>query len=438
MRQWLTIVLTFVVIIGVLVILNLATYVQKKARDTEVFPNRSTYHSGPTGTRAIYDFLSESGYKVMRWRDQPKELQGSTGHLVRTFVVVGTTQIPFTEEETSTLAQWIYEGGRFVIIDRWPDTALLPSSGHWNVTSTALMFPTADVDPSNPSEMTEGTLALTPVQPTALTHAVQSIMPSRFASRIQVTHNQDKLPEGKTSTGIQHSDAPVTHVADNRGGLVVDYVYGDGRIVFVTDPYLLSNGGISLRDNLILAVNVLTSSDGLIAFDEYHQGRGVTRNAIASYFSGTPVLSIMAQVVLLVIVILWTKARRFARALPLPVLDRRSSLEFVASMAELQERSKAFDLAIENIYSRTRRALARYAGVDYNSPRSLIASRVASRSSVDARELEVLMQHCEEAINGVPVNARQSLYLVRRLRELERNLGLLMRSRDIRQAAENI
>ncbi len=204
----------------------------------------------------------------------------------------------------------------------------------------------------------------------------------------------------------------------------------------LSDPYIVSNGGIGLRDNLQLAINMLTTTDGLIAFDEYHQGRGSTQNAFASYFSGTPVLAIGAQIILLVLVLLWTRARRFARPLPLVQTDRRSSLEFVASMAELQERSRAFDLAIENIYSRTRRVLARHAGVDYNSPRAEIARRVASRSAIDARWLETLMRQCEEVINGQPTNWRQSIDLVRRLRETEGILGLRMRSRDARQAAD--
>src|SRR3712207_8870510 len=53
-------------------------------------------------------------------------------------------------------------------------------------------------------------------------------------------------------------------------------------------------------------------------------------------------------------VVLFTSGSRFARALPLPFVDRRSKLEFVASMAELQQRSRAYDLAVENIYLRTR------------------------------------------------------------------------------------
>jgi len=144
-------------------------------------------------------------------------------------------------------------------------------------------------------------------------------------------------------------------------------------------------------------------------------------------------LPLLGQIVLLILLVLWTRGRRFARPVPLVQVDRRSALEFVASMAELQQRAGAFDLALENIYARTRRVLARYAGTDYNSSRTEIASRVAARSSIEARSLEVLMRQCEGAINGEPISERQSIFLVKRLREIEAALGLRMRTRDIRQ-----
>ncbi|MBC7910886.1 MAG: hypothetical protein H7Y30_10330, partial [Pyrinomonadaceae bacterium] len=92
--------------------------------------------------------------------------------------------------------------------------------------------------------------------------------------------------------------------------------------------------------------------------------------------------------------------------------------------------------AIENIYARTRRVLARYAGTDNMAPRSEIAARVAARSKLNRPQLEKLMHDCEEAINGAPITAKRSLALVAGLREVERVLGLRMRSREIRQAKE--
>ena len=455
MRQRLTIILTFLVIIGALVILNTITYVkEEKLQDSEILPNRSTYHSGPTGTRALHDFLSESGYKVMRWREAPEKLLGEAGEKVATFVVIGSTRLPFSEEQTQALRQWIARGGCFVLIDREPSHA---GTTDWSITARSQDFPSFEVNPADATEMTKDVTPPSPVQPTRLTHNVSSIMPSRFASRIMINPAVKKEEEAKNEDDALEgfdeepppviaepgeeeavSYAPVVHIADQNGALLVDYMYGRGRVILLSDPYIVTNTGIRANDNLQLAINLVTVYDGLIAFDEYHQGRGLTRNAFASYFSGTPVLAIGAQIVLLVLLVLWTNARRFGRPLPLPYVDRRSSLEFVASMAELQERSRAFDLAIENIYARTRRVLARYAGVDYNSSRSEIAMRVAARSNLDAHQVETLMRQCEDTINGQPIHWRQAIDLVKRLRELERKLGLRMRSRDIRQAAENI
>src|SRR5215212_9673917 len=355
MRQRLAIILTFVVIIGLLVILNTLTYVkQDKTEDKEINPNRSTYHAGPTGTRALHDFLNESGYKVIRWREAPEKLMSNSGQLVTTFVVVGPTRVSFTEDEAVALSHWVARGGRFVLIDRAVDPALTPKSGTWTINSTELALPTVDVNPADASQMTRDVTALQPVQPTILTRGVDSVMPSRFASRLSIiaSTREEFDPTDLTSEGDPVTTGnPVVHIADQSGALLVDYSYGLGSIVVLSDPYIVANGGIRLNDNLQLAINTLARREGLIAFDEYHQGRGITQNAFAHYFAGTPVLPLAAQIIVLVLLVLWTNARRFGRPLPLPQVDRRSSLEFVASMAELQERSRAFDLAIENIYT---------------------------------------------------------------------------------------
>jgi hypothetical protein len=440
MRQRITIILTFVVIIGLLVILNSLTYVRKeKVQDMETAPNRSTYHSGPTGTRALHDFLNESGHKVMRWRESPERLFSENGKLVNTFVVIGRTQVQFSGNEAEALRNWVGRGGRLVLIDRKVDEAIAPQSEGWSITAREWDYPTIDDNPGDVQQMTKNVVALNPVQPTILTNSIESVMPSRFASRLSVIPPpKEEKDEDADLVKASTPAAPVIHIGSKQGALLVDYAYGMGRIVVLSDPYLVTNSGIKLNDNLHLAINILSAGEGLIAFDEYHQGKGISQNPWAGYFAGTPVLALAAQLGLVVLLIVWTNARRFGRPLPLPHTDRRSSLEFVASMAELQERSRAFDLAIENIYTRTRRVLARYAGMDYNSSRSEIAQRVAARSTIDAHQLETLMRQCEEAINGEQINWRQSLDLVRRLRELEKTLGLGMRSRDERQAAENI
>lgn len=467
MRQRFGIIIAVVLAIGLLVAINSVGYVSEETKpDSEQAPNRSTYNAGSTGTRALYDLLSESGYKVMRWREVPEKILGDGGQQVQTFVIIGNTPVSVSEDEAKSLLLWVERGGCLVIIDRRPEPYLLAASGDWTINTEFLEYPGFGVDPANPEQMTQGIKPLQPVQPTTLTRDVEAVMPSKFFAEIKFSaaskdakkkidqaHNQPgeggagpppPVNQGTNSnTSAPNatkpaSPAPVVHLASSGRVLLIDYPHGQGRIVVLSDPFIVANDGISLKDNLQLAINILTSSDGVIAFDEFHQGRGVTRNAFVGYFEGTPVLAIFGQIVLIILLIVWTRGRRFARPLPLPVVDRRSSLEFVASMAELQQRARAFDLAIENVYSRTRRVLARYAGVDYNSPRSEIAKRVADRSKLDAHQLETLMRQSEEAINGGAISERQSIHLVKRLREVEGSLGLRMRSRDVKQTAHNI
>lgn len=467
MRQNLGIILTVVILVGVLIAINSATYLGiEEEQDSELSPNRSSYHSGPTGSRALYDFLSESGYKVIRWREIPERLLSDNRQQVQTFVIIGATPLSIEDDQAKSLMLWVEKGGRLALVDRQPSVNLLARSGEWAVSTELGEFPVS-VSPGNSHEMTENVAPAHPVQPTLLTHHIEEVMPSRFAATVNLSTvkketalDKDAEYQSETGEGLEDettlapepianasitdvsttpaSPAPVIHLSNSKGPLLLDYPYGKGRIVLLSDPYIFSNGGISLRDNLQLATNILAGDGGLIAFDEYHQGRGTTRNAWVGYFAGTPVLAIAGQIVLLILVVLWSRSRRFARPLPLEQIDRRSTLEFVASMSELQQRARAYDLAIENIYSRTRRVLARYAGIEYNRPRVDIASRVAARSALDAHSLETLMRQCEEAINGEPVTERESIQLARRLREVESTLGLRMRSRDAKQATQKI
>jgi hypothetical protein len=483
MRGRLAIIITVGLVLLLLVFLNAASYVSvERTPDSEYKPDRSTYNSGATGTRALYDFLSETNREVMRWREAPGVLlknEESGGLQPRTFVVIGKTRLDFDENDARDLLRWVSRGGRLVIIDRRPDVRLLPVSGNWQVSTQLMPLPASDVHSANVQEMTKGVSLARAAQPTPLTQGVEGVLPSRFASLIRIAVTDD-TPEttpppppsaspaqspGEVYDDYEDSDwedgpttptpvpipqvraapppaitkslAPVVHLTESRGALLIDYPHGMGRIVILSDPFIVANKGINQANNLQLAVNVLASSGGLIAFDEYHQGRGTSRNELLSYFAGTPLLAMLIQLGIIVLAVFWTSGRRFARPLPLAQVDRRSSLEYVASMAELQQRARAYDLAIENIYMRIRRVLARYAGLDMQSPRALIAERVAARSpKVNRQELETLMFECEEAINGAPVDAQKSLALISRLRELERQLGLRMRTRDIRQAKE--
>ncbi len=521
MQERLVIFLSIALVLALLVALNAASYVRvEREVASELRPDRSTTNADATGTRALYDFLQETGHQVVRWRLPPASLTNAASpnrDVVKpaTMVVVGQVRRQFEDEEVDSLLRWVRQGGRLVIVDRLPPPQLLPASGRWRVAAEIVEYPQSGIRPDDADAMTAGVTPLKPAQPSLLTRDVEQIMRSRFAGRLTVyadekpnaaarganpTASPSEAPaESPTPSTVREDDAqddaeiyegdieqgstgaardepntfpaqsppiqsapaggegigrvevedaappsepnpalaPVEHIADGRkegsGALLLDYVYGRGRVVVLSDPFIVSNAGIGRADNLQLAVNVVAGAGGLIAFDEFHQGRGATQNRTIAYFAGTPVLALGAQAALIVLVMLWSRGRRFARPLPATRVDRRSSLEFVASMAELQQRARAYDLAVENVYGRTRRALARYGGVAGDAPGAELAARVAQRSGRNAGEMESLLRACEDVIAGAPVKDREALALVARLRELERELGIRMRAREVRQ-----
>lgn len=214
--------------------------------------------------------------------------------------------------------------------------------------------PSATTDAYDQNEMTGGIKAARPVQPTAYTKTVNGVQSSVFAAAVnfsrlsageatavQVVRTPTPKPKpgppksapkyeeptsfptpagegtgrgrgsgaGEKSVPVvkktpppvpatnggddgiyETREAPVVHLTAENRNLLVDVPYGAGEIVFLADPYIIANGGIGLVDNATLAINIVASGDGTIAFDEYHQGYGVNDSRIFQYFAGTPVI----------------------------------------------------------------------------------------------------------------------------------------------------
>lgn len=423
-----------ILLAAVLVGLNAASYTQKeKSPDTELMPNRSTYNSGATGTQAFYTLLAESGRKVVRWQEPPAALLTARTGKPSVFVVAGALRREFTAAESDAILRWVAAGGRLVVIDRTPPESLAKTSAAWTIKfENKESYQILSADPSDQKQMIGDTAAAKPVQPSPFTSGVTAVQASQFASVISFERkgeegaNSDTPPPRATDAVVTPSDiAPVVHMATGDNGLVVDAAYGEGRIVFLADPFVVSNGGIAMVDNAQLAVNLVAAGDKTVAFDEYHQGYGADNNRFLQFFAGTPVVAIFLQAAALIGFIFFSQSRRFARAVSEPEPDRLSKLEYVAAMAELQQRTRAYDLAIENIYTDFRRRASRYFGLDnYTAKSPDIAAMIAERGGIDRRKVEETLFKCEEIIRGEPTSKKEVVQLADALRAIEQKLGM--------------
>ena len=479
---------TIVIVLIVLIALNAAgTITVDRPVEDEYLPIRSSYNSGPTGTRAFYQLLEESGYAVARWRESYKNLNLSGSNAKgASLIVVGPFPLDTSLEadEAKELHKWVASGGQLLVVSRTPQDQY-PNG----VIYTSTKEKNYELKDKKPEELVEPNGDVLIAQPTALTRDVRGVAISKLASRLTFRPASDEIknpkadsenedeekdeppppppkptptpaptklldeappppkprpganpqekiavpdgipagvaaPQGEVSENLA---APVVHLGDKEGAVLVDFTYGKGRVIFLADPFVIANNGLAQGANLNLAINLVNAAGGgkqKIFIDEYHHGYHSQGNALANYFRGTPVPWIFLQLLFVAGLMAYSYGKRFARPLPLPVPDRNSPLEFVGSMASLQQAAQARDLALENIYPRFKNRLCRKLGLPGSAPTQALVAGLKRRAQVKDSEVELMrmFNESEAVLKGDPINDQQLVDLVATMRRISAQL----------------
>jgi hypothetical protein len=389
MRRNANAILLIAALFVVVVALNFVFFIDSRGtEEDEQTADRSSYRSTLYGTLAFYTLLEESGYRVARFEKPFTELKDNEPG---TLIVIAPPEAHNPDQdEISAVSKWVEAGGLLIIIDR------------------EIQVPVGDANVH--TQLANSKSTVHSLQPTPFTHNVERVALSEYATRVSVD-----------------SRAATYHIGDDQAAILADAQVGKGRVVLLTDQYIVANNGISQADNVILALNLLAGRpEGKIAFDEYHHGYGAssTGGGLMSYFRGTPVPWMMAQAGLIAVLVVYTYGRRFGRPVPLRRERRTTNLEFVSSMANITRLAQASDLAMENIYSEFRKRLCRFSGVPAKIDNQRLAAAAAGRAKLDQRELSLLLGRCEEISRGEQVIESELLRLVTRIREIEADLGL--------------
>jgi Domain of unknown function (DUF4350) len=440
MRRYFGVTITMIIVIAVLVGMSAAGNIEfDQPVENEFAPNRSTYNSGPTGTRALYQLLEESGTPVARWRRGYSSLFAEAKDSILVIVGPFLSSQKVSDEDAVTLQGWISTGGRALIISRSP----LDQFGDPAIRAKAPeKFPAWDATPEQFIYKQSDELI---AQPTELTQKVRGLALSDFASRMSF-HPQDSADR---KDGINRKDvteeagrvepahdpgetkddysaptlyAPVIHLGDKDGAALADFTYGEGRVIFLSDPFVVANNGLARGGNLTLAMNILRSMgapERMIFFDEFHHGYHDEGNPLVNYFRGTPAPWLLLQGLGLSLLIIYTYGRRFARPLPFPQVDRHSPLEFVGSMANLQQAARARELALENIYPRFKAGLCRRLGLSSRASRDeIITGARRRRFPIPEIELRQTLSDAEMTLAGETIDDARLLTLVSRMRRI--------------------
>jgi hypothetical protein len=375
----------------VLVVLNFLFFVDtREAQESEQAADRSSYRTTPYGTHAFYTLLEENGYEATRLEKPYTEIKDRDQ--IGTLVIVALPDASNPdEEEFKRLSEWVESGKLLIIIDR-------------EIHIENLGDASANTGPATRKSDAR------PLQPTLYTRNVERIKTSDYATRVSI--------DGRAVT---------YHIGDDQGALLADAKLKEGRVVMLTDPFIIANNGIKLADNIVLALNLFADRPaGKIAFDEYHHGHGSRSSGggMVAYFRGTPVMWLVVQAALIAALVVYTYGRRFARHIPLKREQRTTNLEFVSSMANIARLARASDLAMQNIYWEFRKRLCRFSALPPNADDAKLAAGAARRAKLDQGELAQLLARCEAVARGEQTSDAELLKLVTRIREIETQVGL--------------
>lgn len=489
MKRHYGIIITGVIVLVVLIALSAAgTVTLDRPPEDEFMPLRSTYNTGPTGTRAFYQLLEESGYQVERWRENYRNLNLSGSNAKdAAFVVVAPFPygVDFDNDEATALQNWVTEGGKLLLISRTPQAVLRNA----RVTTNTKNENSFDLKNAKPADLIATNNDALIAQPTALTRNVRGLALSKLAGRLQFrapsenlateektdADNEDEnekelippppppppkptvtsqaqneeenqaaatptakvratptprpIPDGVPGSSlivtppVAPPSAPVVHLGDKDGAALIEFKLGKGQMILLSDPFVIANNGIAEGSNLQLALNLIEALGGnkqKIFFDEYHHGYHSQGNAMLNYFRGTPVPLIFFQLLFVALILTYSYGKRFARALPMPTTDRHSPLEFVGSMASLQQAAQARDLALENIYPRFKNKICRHLGLPITASPNAIVARLKQRGRVTESEVELLrvFSESESVLKGKELDDQRLIDLVAIMRRI--------------------
>ena len=440
MRRYFGIIIISLIVLGVIIALSAAGSIElDRPKESESQPIRSSYSTGQTGTRAFYQLLEESGRPVARWRDNYFKLERKAKEDL--LIVIGPFQWGsiISPDEALALQKWVSEGGTVLIVSRYPveqfgdpviHSKIIVKNPMWKGPPESLIDTAGDVYIQQPTDITKNLrgLALSFLATRMNFYPPERDLPFDEESQKAPTPGSARsTPSPERANEEDYTRilyAPVIHLGDKDGAILADFKYGKGRAVFLSDPFVVANNGIARGGNLTLALNLIDSLTNKnlarrIFFDEFHHGYQAESNPLVNYFRGTPMPWLIIQGLILSLLIVYTYGKRFSRPLPLPQVDRHSPLEFVSSMANLQQVAQARDLAIENIYPRFKTSLCRRLGLSSRAQTDeIVAGLRRQRLSMLENEVRQVISESELVLKGEQIDDGNLAKIVGRMRRI--------------------
>jgi len=372
----------------------------------------STYSTKPKGCKAFYLLLKEMGFNAKRWqfplrtlKEDPKKGQ--------VMLVIDTRRLSggygYSSGSKSKLPDfphlfdWVRRGNTLLLIGN--------SSYLHSKRLKTMIFNTGvgefleerrydEID-----EADRGKKTFKPSLPTFYCRGVDKIKLSEY-----LRFNCER-------------DDKLEHFQDDKGQVVISLAEGEGKVILISDSYIINNEGVGKADNVYLLSNMIAneSVSGTVYFDEFDHGFSSQRG-LFDYFKGTPLVWICLQFFLVSSVYFYSKGKYFGAPRPLPKGRRRSVLEYVDAMAAIFQKAQAYQPGLAGIYRRYKALWLKALGFEARTDIEELSLVIAGKINRDKLLVEKVLTDCEEVLGGRPVRKEAALSLAKELQKLRKEL----------------
>ena len=305
----------------------------------------STFFTDPTGARALL-MVMKRFVAAEPWRRPLNLLPLPNQTDAASTLIVAGPRLPITKSESEYLERWLNAGGQLILLtgNGWPTR----------------QRPAADDERAEPNIKTTDETRVEQVENFLSRYAPRLgwTKPAKFridqASGTSVPAADIKLRWQRSFTQTQDLDI-IAEV--NNQAVAVAIPVGQGRIVAVADPTMVSNGSLRKADNAVWLVGLATTwANGRVLFDEYHHGFGQKRGTaeLTRAFLMTPWGWCVLQFAAAGLLYIFAYRRRFGRISEPLMANRASSLELLEARAGVFQtaaaRGLAAQLIVQNLY----------------------------------------------------------------------------------------
>jgi hypothetical protein len=292
----------------------------------------TTYSRAPTGALVLYEWMRAMGYDARRLEYRPFELTDDDAVLVML-----NPSAAISKDHARHIRTWVERGGTLIFAEDTPALFGL---------SDALL-----------DELQMRMTVITGTQMIERAPALQPVFDQPPVRELNARPQRALAPQ-------RNDYAPLFGATDQI--LIAGVRIGQGYVYISATTHPFTNRGLRDRQHAALVLNMLRRAPpgGRVLFDEYHHGL-VAPPAPTDGLLRTPWGWAGIYAVTVTALFLLLGGRRFGRAVPLrEEVERRSSAEYVESIADLYQRGGKRAYMLRHFYASFKRRLAQPYGIN--------------------------------------------------------------------------